>query len=270
VAVAGWVEYVTMGGLSVGNALLLVLTSTAAAGDVSYRLGPGDVVQVEVLGTDIGGQYVLASEGVMSLPYCDSLRLGAKTIAEAESSIRACLLDGVVKDPQVTLRVLEFHSQRIEVTGAVARPGSVFLQGDTNLRSLLGMAGGAVAEKSNGAVIVVRGEERLSVPLQDLGGEGGSMRVQAGDVVTVEQGFVVLVDGVGVQKPGEVPYAEGMTAFQALLRAGGATQIANLQASYVLRGDEKISVNLRKIRNGKSADVELLPGDKLVVPESPF
>jgi hypothetical protein len=38
----------------------------------------------------------------------------------------------------------------------------------------------------------------------------------------------------------------------------------------VLRGTDKIALNLRKIRRGKAADFLMEPGDKLFVPESPL
>ena len=38
----------------------------------------------------------------------------------------------------------------------------------------------------------------------------------------------------------------------------------------IVRGDERIQVNLKKILKGKDADVELKPGDRVVVPVSPI
>lgn len=251
-------------------ALLVAGAAHAVAGTTEYQLGPRDVLQVQVIGTEFGGQYTVGSAGTLSFPWCESLSVGGKSVAEAETALRDCLRDGVLVDPQVMIRIDQYRSQKVEVTGSVKTEGPIYLQGPTTVRAALGQAGGVVGETNNGAVVVIRGDERFELPLRDLGGAAGSMEVLAGDVVSVDQGQVVFVEGVGVSKPGTLAFVDGMTAYQALVRAGGATQVANLGAAYVLRNGEKISVNLRKIRDGKAADIVLLPGDQLVVPESPI
>lgn len=257
--------------MGLGAVLLAVGVAAAQApAPADYHVGPRDVLHVDVYAkADLSGEYAVTSDGEISFPFCGLVRVADLTVIEAEQAIRTCLLDGVLVDPQLSIRVHEFRSQRVEVRGAVAKPGAYFLDGPTTLRQMLGRAGDVEIEQSTGVVAVLRGEERITITFSDINGAQGEMLLTADDVVLVDEGAVVLVGGQ-VAKPGPVAYTEGLTVTEALVRAGDATGVANLAASYVLRDGEKIEVNLRRIRKGRAADLLLQPGDQVVVPESPF
>lgn len=251
--------------------LLLVATAFGTPPLIEdYRIGPGDVLRIEVYGETFGGVFQVGSTGAVSFPHVGSVQVGGRTVFEAEDALRAALLDGYLVDPQISVRVEEYRSQRIEVMGAVQKPGPYYLEGETTLRTLLGMSGGVQGEKAVGRVVVSRRNgEKIVVPLTDLEGQGGSLLLAAGDVVAVDEGLVVFVGGE-VSKPGAVGFVDGMTVTEALIKAGGRTNFANLSGSYILRNGERISVNLKKVLKGKGADLVLEPGDQLVVPESPI
>ena len=80
-----------------------------------YRIGPGDKLHVEVYGEDFGGSFQVASNGEISFPFCDMVPLGELTVFEAEQKLRDCLADGYLNDPQLSVRVEEYRSQRVEV-----------------------------------------------------------------------------------------------------------------------------------------------------------
>ena len=80
-----------------------------------------------------------------------------------------------------------------------------------------------------------------------------------------------------VGNPGAVPYREGMTALDVILEAGGLTQFAAGNRAKIVRKDEdgktrEIKVKLESlVRKGKlEENVEVQPGDLIVVPESFF
>jgi polysaccharide export outer membrane protein len=191
------------------------------------------------------------------------------TVLEAQEAIRACLADGVLREPQLKLTMVDHRSQKVELVGAVAKPGEYFLDGEITLRAMLARAGGVELDRTTGVVAVVRGEERITMTLDQVGGDTDTVHLQPGDVILVEQSEVVLIGGQ-VAKPGPVAFTEGMTVTQALLRAGDATPVANLARSYILRDGAKIPVNIRKMRKGRGEDFALEPGDTLFIPESPI
>lgn len=235
-----------------------------------YRIGAGDVLSVEITGEDFGGSFVVGSNGEISLPYCNRVEVGERSVFDAEASIRACLADGYLVDPQVSVRIEQYRSQRVEVLGAVAKPGLYYLEGETTLRSVIGQAGGVQADKSTGRVVVTRSDGERFVYLQDeVQGPAGTMALMRGDVISVEEGQVVYVGGE-VEKPGAIGFTDGMTVTQALMKAGGPTGIARLRGAYLLRNDDRIAVNLRRMIRGKDGDFVMLPGDRLVIQESPL
>ncbi|MEZ4238644.1 MAG: polysaccharide biosynthesis/export family protein [Myxococcota bacterium] len=246
--------------------------SAPAASPADYHIGAGDILQVEVYGEDIGGKFVVGSNGEIRFPFCDLVPLGQLTVFEAEQSLKTCLSDGYINNPQVSVRIDEYRSHRVEVLGAVGKPGPYYLQGETTLRAVIGQAGGIQADKTTGRVVVTRqGGERLVVLETEVDGAGGDLRLERGDVVSVEEGAVVYVGGE-VEKPGAVNFTDGLTVTQALMRAGGPTGIARLRGAYLLREgeDDRISVNLRRMLRGKDADLVMRPGDRLVIQESPL
>ena len=60
----------------------------------------------------------------------------------AEELIAAKYAKDFLQDPQVSVFIKEFTSQRITVEGAVARPGIYPIRGDTTLVQAIALAGG--------------------------------------------------------------------------------------------------------------------------------
>ncbi len=96
-------------------------------------------------------------------------------------------------------------------------------------------------------------------------------------IVTNPQSLMSEVKIIGqVQTPQGVPYRDGMTALDLVLAVGGITEFAAGNRAKVVRmvDGERIEIPLRLddlINKGDlSRDVELLPGDVVVVPESLF
>lgn len=251
--------------------LTLWLLAPALAGSADYRIGPGDVLRLEVYGETFGGDFVVGSTGAISIPYCNLVPVGGLTALEAEGAVRTCLADGYLVDPQVSLRVSDYKSQRVEVMGAVTRPGLYYLTGEqTTLRAVLGQAGGVQTEKSVGRVVVTHANgDKAVVPTDEVLGPPGDIQLAAGDSISVDEGELVWVGGE-VQRPGSIGYVDGMTVTQALMKAGGPTGVARLSGAYVVRDGDRIAVNLKRMLRGKDADLVLRPDDRLVIQESPL
>ncbi len=246
--------------------------ASAAEVDAEYRIGPTDVLEVILYGQPgIGGTVVVSSSGEVSFAIpCGPVTVAGRTPAEAEAAIEEALRPDCFVDPQVAVRVAEYRSRRVEVLGAIAKPGLYYLEGETTLRSVIALAGGVQVEKSAGQVVITRGGvQRASMTFDELEGDAGMLMLVSGDVVAVQEGLFVFVTGE-VDKPGAVVFTTGLPVTEALARAGDASPVANLGGAYVLRGTEKIALNLRRIRRGKAADFLMEPGDKLFVPESPL
>jgi protein involved in polysaccharide export with SLBB domain len=93
--------------------------------------------------------------------------------------------------------------------------------------------------------------------------------VQSGDVVVVTKGRVVFVSGQ-VTRPGELPWREGLTVTQALAAAGGPAASARLRRAWLLRGEERIAIDIKAILRGKAPDLKIHAEDQLILDESPI
>ena len=90
----------------------------------------------------------------------------------------------------------------------------------------------------------------------------GNRKLKNGDSIYVADGAYVYVSGK-VEKPGGVPFRSGMTITDAISHAGGEASSANLKEVYILRNGKRIHINVNKIYQGKTPDVDLKEGDRL-------
>ena len=250
-------------------------TSTAAAApSAEYRVGPGDVLRIVVFqNQDLTMETRVTDAGLVSYPLLGSLRLGGLTITAVEKLISDGLRNGnFVRQPQVTVALLQVRGHQVSVLGQVNRPGRYPLEtADMRLTDVLATAGGT---SSTGAdVVVLSGQRegkpfRLEVDLPTLFGEGGRDKdpvVLNGDAVWVERQPIVYIYGE-VQRPGPMRLEREMTLLQALATGGGLTP----------RGTEKGVRVHRKAADGSVTVMtpgmtdKLREGDVVFVRESLF
>ncbi len=237
-----------------------------------YRIGPGDVVTIQVYGEeDLSDQYAVSSTGEIDFPLIGMMYVEGRTTTEISAALGRRLMQGYIKNPHVTVSVSTYASQPVQVHGAVSRPGMYFLQGPTTVLQILSLAGGASGEGLDEVRITRGGEdgETIIVTAEMLlvSGPDATM-VAAGDVVFVPQSLVSIMGHVG--KPGEITFREGLMLSSALAAAGGALPTGNMRKVHVLRGDIRIQVNVRKILAGKISDFPLEAGDRVIVKQSVF
>ncbi len=71
-----------------------------------------------------------------------------------------------------------------------------------------------------------------------------------------------------VKQPGRFPLPTGTTLVQAIAGAGGFTEYANPKKVFVIRGDTKMTVDVRDLEQNPHRDLELEAGDVIVVDRS--
>ena len=128
-------------------------------GPRDYRIGSEDLLDVQVFGVDQLSRTVrVNSRGVISLPLIGSLEVAGMTAQEAESYITRRLADSYLQNPQVSLFIKEFTTQRVIVEGAVARPGVYPLKGQSTLLTALALAGGQGSLSDMSEVMLFRAD----------------------------------------------------------------------------------------------------------------
>ena len=170
-------------------------TSSTGAyeGVADYRLGASDVVNIEVYGLpELTRSLRVNSRGMISLPLVGPIRAAGKTVAELEDEITALLSDDYLQDPQVTLFVSDYTSQKITVEGAINKPGIYPLSGNTSLLQAIVVAGG-VSDLANpeGVIIfrVIDGQRMAAVfDLNEIrGGNAEDPRIYGDDLIVIDK-----------------------------------------------------------------------------------
>lgn len=130
----------------------------AASND--YRIGPQDLLKIDVFGVDALSKRSVRvnASGQISLPLIGTLQAGGLTAEQLAADIAARLAKDYLQNPQVTIFIEEFTSQRVTVTGAVRTPNVFPLKGRTTLLQVVAQAGGATSVANLGAVKILRSE----------------------------------------------------------------------------------------------------------------
>ena len=129
------------------------LTATANS---AYRIGPLDVLDISVFQVPELTKTVQVSDtGTINLPLVGEIPVAGKTAQEVERDLTARLGAKYVKNPQVTVYVKDYNSQRVTITGAVNKPGVYPIKGKTSLVQVVAMAGGLMVS-SDSTVLVLR------------------------------------------------------------------------------------------------------------------
>ncbi len=249
-------------------------TSSAVPATNEYRIGSGDVIRINVYqNPDLTLETRITEAGIITYPLLGTIRLGGLGVTAAEKLIGDGLRNGnFVKQPQVTIVVLQVRGNQASVLGQVNRPGRFPIEvADMRLTDLLATAGGTAVNGSD--VVVLSGTRngeayRLEVDLPTLFGPGGREKdvlIQNGDTIWVDRQPLIFIYGE-VQRPGAARLERGMTVMQALATGGGLN----------LRGTERGIRVHRKGADGKvqvvqpKMDDTLLEGDVVFVQESLF
>lgn len=91
--------------------------------------------------------------------------------------------------------------------------------------------------------------------------------------VTIQVEVPVRQVSIGgeVKQPGSFAHPGDLTAVGLINMAGGLTEYASKTAIYVIRANgDKQTLNYKKARRDKKADIVLYPGDRVEVPRSPI
>ena len=124
-----------------------------------YRIGPEDLIEIQVFGVDQLSRAVrVNSRGQVSLPLIGALDVAGLTAQEAEAAITARLAANYLQNPQVSLFIKEFTTQRVTIEGAVNRPGIYPLKGASTLLTSLAVAGGQAALSDMSEVMLFRAD----------------------------------------------------------------------------------------------------------------
>ena len=168
-----------------------VAAPAAAAQDDEYRIGASDLLEISVFQVkELDRAVRVNSRGLITLPLIGAIAAAGLTATELEDVIAAKLTDGYLQEPQVSVFIKEFTSQRVTVEGQVEKAGIFPITGRTTLLQALALAGG-IKDLGDKDVRVFRlaaagKREMLSYDIGEV--RGGSVvdpTIQNNDIVVV-------------------------------------------------------------------------------------
>lgn len=256
---------------------------TAVSHYTDYKVGPEDLLEIEVFGQDnLNRQARVNGQGEVTLPLVGVVKVAGLSPKAIEQRLGELYGARYVRDPQITLTVKEYRHQRVSVTGAVDKPGSYELIGPRTLLEVLAMAGGlqdkGTTAKAGDVVHVIHNQgasheaETLVIDLERLLSQGAAelnITISNGDVVHVPFAGNAYVLG-GVRRPGCVAVRDNLSLSQAVAMAGGVDPVLSNDEVNIMRLDSNrqpitIKADLKKVLSGQEKDVSLKDNDVVVV-----
>ncbi len=249
-----------------------------------YVVGPQDTLTITSYDqADLSGKFTVEADGTFTYPLIGRVTAGSLTLRQIEAGVKKQLKDeGYFNNPQITVSIEEYKSQKIFVVGEVRTPGSYALSGDMNLVEALARAGSTLPTASGEVVIVhpvggsaagpvLPNQENAAnivrIDIRDL--QNGTLSQNAalrhGDTIFVPRAESVYVFGQ-VRTPGAYPLQQrDTTVLQALSLAGGVTD----------RGSTG-RIRIARIVDGQKQELKVKlsdlvqPGDTIIVQERFF
>ena len=243
-----------------------------------YVIGPDDVLSINVWNErDVSGKFNVEADGSVTFPLIGRVEAAGLTVRALEAELRKRLAAGYITNPQVSVTVETYGSQRIFLVGEVRLPGMYSLRGKMSLMEALARAG-STTPMAGGEAFVVRRTDRtasaavlpeqagetsnvLRVDLKELhrGSLDQNIALSDGDTVFVPRAETIYVSGY-VRNPGAYPIQKDTTALQAVTLAGGVTDRGSTTRLKVIR-----VVNGERTESRMNENDLALPGDTIVV-----
>ncbi|MCB1763154.1 MAG: polysaccharide biosynthesis/export family protein [Gammaproteobacteria bacterium] len=137
-------------------ALFTIFVCAAPVTAESYKLQPGDILQISVWKEpDLERDVLVTPDGTISFPLVGSVDAGKLSIEELSGAI-AAKLEKFIPEPVVTVSLKQMLGNRIYVLGKVNKPGEFVVNRNVDVLQALSMAGGLNPFADGDAIQVLR------------------------------------------------------------------------------------------------------------------
>jgi polysaccharide export outer membrane protein len=218
---------------------------SSSVGAHALKISAGDLLDLAVFDTpELSAKLRVDEHGNVSLPLAGVVSVSGMTAEQAGVAIEAHLRQtDILKDPHVSVTVLEYATQGVTVAGEVKSPGVYPLLGVHGLLDLISAAGGATPNAGKAVTVTHRSDPDHPV-IANIDSKPGSkagleIDVRPGDTIMVSHAGIVYVVG-DVNKPGGflIENNDRLTVMQAIALAQGTNRTASLNhAKLIRKGD---------------------------------
>lgn len=174
---------------------VLIKAESTSTDQQSYRVGVGDLLQIEVYDeADLTKEVRVLTDGFISMPLLGEIQAADLTVKDLQEKITKLLAEKYLVSPQVTVFVKEFS--KIYVFGEVKSPGSFPIYGNMTVFEAITLAGGFTEVANPAKIKVVRQErgketsfEADITRLTKKGDSSQDIELKANDRVIVPRSF---------------------------------------------------------------------------------
>ncbi|MDP9169923.1 MAG: polysaccharide export protein [Acidobacteriota bacterium] len=262
----------------------------------NYVLGISDQILIRAFEVDEINekQFRIDSDGTVTMPLIGIVKAAGLTVQELEVDLTT-RLKKYVKDPHVTISVIQFRTEPVFIVGAFQKPGIWPLDGRRTLVEMLTMVGGLQPNASR-RITITRRQEAGVLPLPnamvDTENKVSTAEINIGslrdnvnpaedivlapyDKISVERAEQVYTQGAFLRVAAfELGERDSISVLQVLTLAGGLAADADASQAEILRPvlntsrRAEIRIDLNSVLAARSNDVPLLPNDILYVPRT--
>lgn len=164
--------------------LLTWISNSYANEESQYRLSSDDVISVIVFDEPELSlkESRVSSSGTISMPLIGQVSVKGLTVNEAESLVTKKYLGDFLKNPDVSISVIEYR--QFYVNGEVDEPGGYSYREGMTVERAITLAGGFTERGSRTNIILVREGNTQRIEEVKL-----NEKVFPGDVITVKESF---------------------------------------------------------------------------------
>jgi polysaccharide biosynthesis/export protein len=253
------------------NSMLGLMPTTNLPVPDDYVMGPGDVLQVQLFGSQNQSLSIaVGRDGYVNFPQLGPIQVGGQRYAAAKSEIESRVARQMM-GVHANVTMSEMRTINVFVLGGAKYPGSYTVSGLATVTTALFAAGGVQAIGSLRTIEVKRqGQTVRTFDLYDLlmrGDSSNDIKLMPGDVVFIPAvGSTAGVDGE-VQRPGIYELKHNETVANLIDMGGGLTPKADNGVAALIRVDARQQRVVMDVNPGISAgaSLQLRNGDALHV-----
>ena len=166
------------------------LIAAGTPGSSAYKIGPQDVLELSVFKVpELSRMVQVADTGTANFPLIGEVPATGRTAQEVERDVTKRLGSKYLQNPQVTVFVREYNSQRVTVEGAVKKPGVYPIRGRSTLLQFMAVAEGSDMNAGSEILIFRQSNGKRAAAKFDLDdirtGKVDDPLLQSGDVIVV-------------------------------------------------------------------------------------
>ncbi|HOB43355.1 MAG TPA: SLBB domain-containing protein [Bacillota bacterium] len=248
-----------------------------SSGSAQYLLGSGDAIRISVFGDDqLTVTAQIGPDGLVFVPLAGAIKVSGKTVEQARADI-ARALSAYIKNPDVTVTIVDYRKVRIVVVGEVIRPGMYEAPDGSGALTAIALSGGLTELADVDGIVAVDGGTHPVDYSGIVAGSAADVALSDGAVVHVPRAVRQILVLGDVARPGSygAPRGGSMRLLDAVAAAGGVSGDAR-RAQVVWSGtrdgaQESFAVSFGALIDapGSESNILLASGDVIFVSEAP-